>query len=118
MTLLITGGAGYIGSHMAWLCHDQNISCVVLDDLSTGFSDKLPQDTPLVVGDVADETLLEAVFKQHAITAIIHFAAKIVVPESVAHPLDYYRENTAKSCVLIDAAIKHGIKKFVFSSTG
>ncbi|NDB69662.1 MAG: NAD-dependent epimerase/dehydratase family protein, partial [Methylocystaceae bacterium] len=59
MTLLITGGAGYIGSHMAWLCHDQNISCVVLDDLSTGFSDKLPQDTPLVVGDVADETLLE-----------------------------------------------------------
>ena len=117
MTLLITGGAGYIGSHMAWLCHDHNIPHVVLDDLSTGFRDQLPSETPFVVGDVADEELLRSVFKDYSVTAIIHFAAKIVVPESVAHPLDYYRNNTAKSCVLIDAAIKHGIKKFVFSST-
>ena len=117
MSVLITGGAGYIGSHMAWLCHDQNIPCVVLDDLSTGFSDQLPPETPLVVGDVADEVLLTSIFKDYSVKAIIHFAAKIVVPESVEHPLDYYRNNTAKSCVLIDAAIKHDIKKFVFSST-
>ena len=117
MTLLLTGGAGYIGNHMAWLCHDQNIPCVVLDDLSTGFRDQLPPDTPLVVGDMADEALLQSVFRVYSVTAVIHFAAKIVVPESVAHPLDYYRNNTAKACVLIDAAIKHGIRQFIFSST-
>ena len=117
MTLLITGGAGYIGSHMAWLCHDQKIPFVVLDDLSTGFRENLPKEAVFIQGDVADEALLKTVFKQHAITAIIHFAAKIVVPESVAHPLDYYRNNTAKACVLIDCAIKHGIKHFIFSST-
>jgi UDP-glucose 4-epimerase len=117
MTLLITGGAGYIGSHMAWLCYDQNIPFVVLDDLSTGYWDNLPPDTKLIIGDVADEALLKTLFKEHAITSIIHFAAKIVVPESVAHPLDYYRNNTAKACVMIDCAIKHGVQHFVFSST-
>ncbi len=117
MTLLITGGAGYIGSHMAWLCHDQKIPFVVMDDLSTGFRDQLPPGTPLIVGDVADEALLQSIFNEYSVTSILHFAAKIVVPDSVAHPLDYYRNNTAKACVLIDVAIKHGIKKFVFSST-
>ena len=77
MTLLITGGAGYIGSHMAWLCHDQAIPNVVLDDLSTGFRDQLPTETPLVVGDVANEALLRSVFKDYSVTAIIHFAATI-----------------------------------------
>ena len=80
MTLLNTGGAGYIGSHMAWLCHDQKIPFVVLDDLSTGFRENLPKEAVFIQGDVADEALLKTVFKQHAITAIIHFAAKIVVP--------------------------------------
>ena len=117
MTLLITGGAGYIGSHMAWLCHDQKIPYVVLDNLSTGFRDNLPQDVIFVEGDSADEDLLASVFNRYAIASIMHFAAKIVVPESVAHPLDYYLNNTVKSCKLIDCAIKHGIKKFIFSST-
>ena len=117
MTLLITGGAGYIGSHMAWLCHDQKISYVVLDDLSTGFLENLPPDAILVRGDVADEVLLNTLFKEHAITSIMHFAAKIIVPESVVHPLHYYLNNTVKACVLIDCAIKHGIKQVIFSST-
>ena len=117
MTLLITGGAGYIGSHMAWLCHDQNIPFVVFDDLSTGFRENLPQEAVFIHGDCGDEELLTTIFKQHAITAIMHFAAKIVVPESVTHPFDYYRNNTAKACVLLDCAIKHDIKHFVFSST-
>ena len=117
MTILITGGAGYIGSHMAWLCHDQKIPFIVLDDLSTGFRDNLPPGSNFIEGDIADEKLLYNLFKQHAVKTIIHFAAKIVVPESVAHPLDYYRNNTAKACILIDCAIKHGVKHFIFSST-
>lgn len=117
MTILITGGAGYIGSHMAWAFHDKNISFVVLDDLSTGYPGNLPPNTNLVVADIGDEQILTHLLRAHGIKSIIHFAAKIVVPESVAYPLDYYRNNTAKACVLIDCAIKCRVKNFIFSST-
>ncbi len=117
MTVLITGGAGYIGSHMAWLCHDQSIPCVVLDDLSTGFADQLPPDMPVVVGDVGDRALVHDLLNRYQIDSLLHFAAKIVVPESVAAPLAYYQTNTAKACTLLDCAQAHGIKQVVFSST-
>jgi UDP-glucose 4-epimerase len=117
MSLLITGGAGYIGAHMAWLCHDQQIPYVIFDDLSTGFRENLPPDAPFIEGDVGDKNLLTSVFTRYGITRIIHFAAKMVVSESVENPLDYYLNNTMKSCALIACAIHHEIKQFVFSST-
>ncbi len=117
MTILITGGAGYIGSHMSWLMHDNHQDAVILDDLSTGNINHVPRNMRLVVADIADEGAVERILRDHQITAIIHFAAKIVVPESVAFPLDYYRDNTAKSRTLIALAVKHGVKHFIFSST-
>ncbi len=117
MTILITGGAGYIGSHMSWLMQDNNQDAVFLDDLSTGNINLVPRNMRLVVGDIADEPTVERILRDHQISAIIHFAAKIVVPESVAVPLDYYRDNTSKSRTLIALAVKHGVKHFIFSST-
>ena len=117
MTILITGGAGYIGSHMSWLMYDNNQDAVIIDDLSTGNINNIPRNMRLVVADIADEHTVETILRDHHISAIIHFAAKIVVPESVAFPLDYYRDNTAKTRTLIALAIKHGVKQFIFSST-
>ena len=100
MTVLVTGGAGYIGSHMVWALHDAGERVVVLDNLSTGFRWALPGDVPLVVGDFGDEALVADLLASHGIEAIIHFAAKIVVPDSVADPLGYYLNNTAKARTL------------------
>ena len=117
MTILITGGAGYIGSHMSWLLHDTKRKAVILDDLSTGNLHNVPPGMRLVVGDIADEATVGRLLRDYSISAIIHFAAKIIVPESVAFPLDYYRDNTAKTRTLIAQAVKHGVKHFIFSST-
>lgn len=117
MTVLVTGGAGYIGSHMVWALHDAGERVVVLDDLSTGFPRALPEDVPLVTGDFGDEALVADLLARHEIEAIVHFAAKIVVPESVADPLGYYLNNTAKARALIACAVVAGVKHFIFSST-
>lgn len=117
MTVLVTGGAGYIGSHMVLELLDAGESVVVLDNLSTGFRRAVPQDATLVVGDVGDQELVGSLIKRHEIHAIIHFAGSIVVPDSVADPLGYYENNTVKSRALIAAAVAGGVKNFIFSST-
>lgn len=117
MTVLVTGGAGYIGSHMVLELLDAGQSVVVIDNLSTGFRSAVPRQVPLVVGDVGDQDLLRAVVDKHDISAVIHFAGSIVVPESVADPLGYYHNNTVKSRALIELAVSAGIKHFIFSST-
>jgi UDP-glucose 4-epimerase len=117
MTILVTGGAGYIGSHMVLELLDAGEKVVVLDNLSTGFRWAVPEAATLVVGDVGDQDLVRTLVKKHGITAIIHFAGSIVVPESVADPLGYYNNNTSKSRSLIEAAVATGVKQFIFSST-
>jgi UDP-glucose 4-epimerase len=117
MSILVTGGAGYIGSHMAHELVDRGEAIVVLDNLSTGFRAAIPQGVPLVEGDVGDEALVRRVIANHGVRAIIHFAGSIVVPDSVADPVGYYRNNTVNSLNLINAAAKSGVSHFIFSST-
>jgi UDP-glucose 4-epimerase len=117
MTILVTGGAGYIGSHMVHALLDAGESVVVLDNLSTGFRWAVPKAVPLVVGETGDQSLVAALLAEHGVDSVIHFAASIVVPESVADPLGYYRNNTANSRALIETAIKAGMRHFIFSST-
>ena len=117
MTILVTGGAGYIGSHMVHTLHDAGERVVVLDNLSTGFRFLLPGSVPFVAGSTGDRDLVAEVIRTHQVSAIIHFAASIVVPESVADPLGYYRNNTMNTCLLLDAAVAGGVKHFIFSST-
>jgi UDP-glucose 4-epimerase len=117
MTVMVTGGAGYIGSHMVLALLDAGEDVVVVDNLSTGFSWVLPPEVPLVVGDMGDQDLVGKAIREHGVEAIAHFAAKIVVPESVADPLGYYLNNTVKSRALIEAAVKNGVNHFIFSST-
>jgi UDP-glucose 4-epimerase len=117
MTVLVTGGAGYIGSHMVLALKDAGRSVVVLDDLSCGFSWLVPEDVPFIEGDVGDQALVRDVIRTHGVTAILHFAGSIVVPDSVRDPLFYYRNNTVQSRALIEAAIAEGIEHFIFSST-
>jgi len=117
MTVLVTGGAGYIGSHMVWQLLDAGEQVVVLDNLSTGFRWAVPEQVPLVIGDFGDAELVSRVIAEHKIESIIHFAAKLIVPESVSDPLGYYLNNTAKARNLIECAVKGGVKKFIFSST-
>ena len=117
MTVLVTGGGGYIGSHMVLALRDRGESVVVLDNLSTGFDWALPPDVPLVRGDMGDSELVAATIREHGVEAIAHFAAKIVVPESVSDPLGYYLNNTARSRNLLEAAVRGGVRRFIFSST-
>ncbi len=117
MAVLVTGGAGYIGSHMVLELVDAGEKVVVLDDLSTGFRWSVPPEATLVVGDVGDQDLVTRLIDEHGIDSILHFAAKIVVPESVADPLTYYLNNTVKSRALIETAVTTGIRNFIFSST-
>ncbi len=117
MTVLVTGGAGYIGSHMVLALRDAGERVVVLDNLSTGFRWAVPDDVPLIVGDFGDGDLVTEMLKRYQIESIIHFAAKIVVPESVADPLGYYLNNTAKARQLIECAVGAGVGQFIFSST-
>jgi UDP-glucose 4-epimerase len=117
MAVLVTGGAGYIGSHMVLALLDADEEVVVLDNLSTGFDWVLPREVKLVVGDMGDQDLVGEAIRAHKIEAIAHFAAKIVVPDSVADPLGYYLNNTVKSRALIESAVRGGVKQFIFSST-
>ena len=117
MTVLVTGGAGYIGSHMVHALVEAGESVVVIDDLSTGFSALLPESVPLFIGDAADENLVGGVIAAHGVESIIHFAGSVVVPDSMRDPLAYYRNNTMTTRSLLNAAVKSGINRFIFSST-
>jgi len=117
MAVLVTGGAGYIGSHMVWELLDAGEEVIVIDRLSTGFEWAVAPEARLVVGDVADSTLVGSLIKDASIDAVIHFAGSIVVPESVADPLAYYENNTAKTRTLIETVVRSGVKNFIFSST-
>jgi UDP-glucose 4-epimerase len=117
MTVLVTGGAGYIGSHMVLELVDAGETVVVLDNLSTGFRWAVADRAALVVGDSGDQALVSRLIRQHRIEAIIHFAASVVVPDSVSDPLGYYLNNTANTRALIECAITNGVQHFIFSST-
>jgi UDP-glucose 4-epimerase len=117
MTVMITGGAGYIGSHMVCELADTGERAVVLDNLSTGFDWAVAKGTPLIIGDVGDQALVSRVIREHEVDAIIHFAGSIVVPDSVRDPLGYYRNNTVNSRALIECAVNGGVRHFIFSST-
>jgi UDP-glucose 4-epimerase len=117
VTILVTGGAGYIGSHMVHALVDAGERVVVLDNLTTGFDWAVAPGVPLVVGDTGDQAQVAALMAEHRVDAVIHFAASIVVPDSVRDPLGYYRNNTANSRSLIETAVKHGVRHFIFSST-
>ena len=117
MAVLVTGGAGYIGSHMVWALIDAGEAVVVLDRLSTGFRWAVSPEARFYEGDIADTALLSTIFSENKIDAIIHFAGSIIVPESVADPLSYYENNTVKSRALIAAAVAAKVPHFVFSST-
>src|ERR1700691_2036931 len=117
MTILITGGAGYIGSHMVYELADAGERVVVLDNLSTGFDWAVAKGVPLIVGETGDQALVARIIREHGVDAIIHFAASIVVPDSVRDPLGYYRNNTMNSRALIECAVKGGVRHFIFSST-
>jgi len=117
MAVLVTGGAGYIGSHMVLALAEAGESVVVVDNLSTGFANMLPDGVPLIVGDAGDETLVEGAIVQHGVDSIIHFAGSVVVPDSMRDPLGYYRNNTMTTRNLLNAAVKSGVKQFIFSST-
>src|SRR5262245_936466 len=117
MTVLVTGGAGYIGSHMVHALLAAGERVVVLDNLSTGFDWAVAEGAPLVQGETGDQALVARIIKEHGIESIIHFAASIVVPDSVADPLGYYKNNTVNSRALIECAVQGGVKHFIFSST-
>lgn len=117
LPVLVTGGAGYIGSHAVLALKDAGWPVAVIDNLSTGFRFAIPEGVPLYEGDVADEALLARIFAEQGIGAVMHFAGSIIVPESVENPLKYYRNNTANSRSLIEAAVAAGVPHFIFSST-
>ena len=117
MTVLVTGGAGYIGGHMALRLGDAGEPPVILDNLVTGFDWAVDHRATFVLGDAGDMELVGRLIREHAITEIIHFAGSAIVPESVSDPLKYYRNNTATSRNLIEAAVRGGVKAFIFSST-
>lgn len=117
MTILVTGGAGYIGSHMVHELTDAGEPVVVLDNLSTGFRFLIPGSVPFVAGSTGDRDLVKKTIERHGVTAIIHFAASVVVPDSISNPLGYYRNNTMNTCTLLDAAIESGVRQVIFSST-
>ncbi|WP_069812326.1 UDP-glucose 4-epimerase GalE [Streptomyces sp. TP-A0874] len=117
MTWLITGGAGYIGAHVARSMAEAGEGVVVLDDLSTGIPERLPPSLPLVSGSTLDRPLLDRVLSEHSVTGVVHLAAKKQVGESVEQPLRYYRENLYGLTVLLDAVVAAGVRRFVFSSS-
>ncbi|MGV8996025.1 MAG: UDP-glucose 4-epimerase GalE [Parvibaculaceae bacterium] len=117
MSVLVTGGAGYIGCHMVIDLLNSGEEVVVIDNLSTGFDWAVQVPDKLYVGDIADEALLTKIIKDHKVTAVIHFAGSVIVPESVSDPLKYYLNNTSKSRSLIETCVKAGVDHFIFSST-
>ena len=117
MAVLVTGGGGYIGSHMVWALPDAGEQVVVIDRLSTGFRWAIAPEARFYEGDIADTALMRQIFSENQLDSIIHFAGSIVVPESVADPLKYYRNNTTNTRTLLECCLAAGVRHFVFSST-
>jgi UDP-glucose 4-epimerase len=117
VSVLVAGGAGYIGSHMVWSLLDAGEEVVVVDRLSTGFDWAVAPRAELVLADIADQALVEDLIRRSGVDAIIHFAGSIIVPESVTDPLGYYLNNTVKSRALLESAVRCEVRHFVFSST-
>lgn len=117
MAILVTGGAGYIGSQMSYTLLERGFEVVVVDDLSTGLRRLVPQDVRFIQGNAGDLRLIRELIGRHAVDAVIHFAGSLVVPESVDNPLAYYENNCSASRNLIAACVKEGVEDFVFSST-
>jgi UDP-glucose 4-epimerase len=115
--VLVTGGAGYIGSHAVLALKDAGWPVAVIDNLSNGSRDVVPDDVPFYEGDIADPALIRRIFQEQGIQAIMHFAGSIVVPESVEKPLEYYRNNTVATHALVSEALAAGLKHILFSST-
>jgi UDP-glucose 4-epimerase len=116
MKILVTGGAGYIGSHMVRTLGEKGHEIIIYDNLSTGHRDSVLSGR-LVVADLADTDSLNALFKDEKFDAVVHFAAHIVVEESVKNPVKYYRNNFSNALNLIESCVKHNVDKFIFSST-
>ncbi|MES2442210.1 MAG: UDP-glucose 4-epimerase GalE [Pseudomonadota bacterium] len=116
-TVLVTGGAGYIGSHAVLALLDAGWKVVVIDNLTTGFDWLVDERAALVQGEIEDEALVRGAMREHGVVAVMHFAGSIIVPESVTDPLKYYRNNTVASRSLIESAVASGVKHFIFSST-
>lgn len=117
MAILVTGGAGYIGSHVVHALHDRHERVIILDDLSTGFRSSVPSDVALTQGDVGDKILLRSIIDRYQVSEVFHFAAKTVVPDSITRPLDYYETNAAKTRNLLEVIAETGVRHVVFSST-
>ncbi|MBW8707752.1 MAG: UDP-glucose 4-epimerase, partial [Alphaproteobacteria bacterium] len=117
MTILVTGGAGYIGSHTVYALLDRGDKVVVLDNLSTGVKSLVAPGAAFVQGDIADEGLVKKTIAEHKVEAVIHFAGSIVVPESVSDPLAYYANNVSKTRDLLQTVVHAELKHFIFSST-
>ena len=116
-TILVSGGCGYIGSHVVRQLTESGRTVVVYDNLSTGFRDALTQEEELVVGELSDRERLEELFQRYRFTTVLHFAAAIIAPESVSIPLKYYGNNTRNTLGLLETCVKYGVKRFIFSST-
>jgi UDP-glucose 4-epimerase len=116
-TVLVTGGAGYIGSHAVLALLDAGWKVVVVDNLVTGFDWAVDRRATLVVANIEDDAKVRAAIREHGVIAIMHFAGSVVVPESVTDPLKYYRNNTVASRALIESAVAEGVRHFIFSST-
>ncbi|MBK5277062.1 MAG: UDP-glucose 4-epimerase GalE [Desulfuromonadales bacterium] len=115
--ILVTGGCGYIGSHVTRQLSESGRTVVVYDNLSTGFRDALTHGEELIVGDLSDRDTLDAAFARHGFTTVLHFAAAIIAPESVSLPLKYYGNNTRNTLGLLETCVKHNVRRFIFSST-
>jgi UDP-glucose 4-epimerase len=117
MKIFVSGGAGYIGSHVVRQLHEEGQDVVVLDNLSTGSADAVVPGVELVVGDLADTAAVKEVFQRHRFQAVLHFAASIVAPESVTNPLKYYSNNTRNTLNLLTVCSQFAVEYFIFSST-